>query len=202
MQIAVASYKGGVGKTTTAVHIAAYLQTLAPTLLLDGDATRNATAWAESGPGFPFPVVDIFSAMKYARQVEHRVIDTGQRPSDKDLKAFVKDCDLLVIPAVPARLDSDGLGQLIAVLKEMGAENYRILITKAPPPPEQEAVHLRAALEEAQVPTFSVSIPRLKAFDKAAVAGTFVSQVSDSRALRAWEAYEQVGKEIVAYVSR
>jgi Mrp family chromosome partitioning ATPase len=36
MFVTVASYKGGAGKTTTAVHLAAYLQRLAPTLLIEG----------------------------------------------------------------------------------------------------------------------------------------------------------------------
>ena len=49
MIFSVASFKGGVGKTTTAVHLAAYLQTLAPTLLLDADQTKNATAWSQRG---------------------------------------------------------------------------------------------------------------------------------------------------------
>jgi chromosome partitioning protein len=44
MTITVASYTGGVDKRTTAVHLAVYLQTLAPTLLLDGDDNRNTTA--------------------------------------------------------------------------------------------------------------------------------------------------------------
>ena len=48
MIVTVASYKGGVGKTTTALHLAAYLNTLAPTLLLDGDPTKNAMHCAET----------------------------------------------------------------------------------------------------------------------------------------------------------
>jgi chromosome partitioning protein len=109
MIITVTSYKGGVGKTTTAVHLAAYLQTLAPTLLLDGDDTRNATAWSKRGKGFPFKVADEVQAARYARDFTHTVIDTGQRPKQVDLQALSKGCDLLVIPAVPASLDTDGL---------------------------------------------------------------------------------------------
>jgi chromosome partitioning protein len=64
MIVTVASHKGGVGKTTTAFHLAAYFQTLAPTLLLDGDETRNATAWCKRGSGVSFKVADEVQAAK------------------------------------------------------------------------------------------------------------------------------------------
>ena len=104
MIITVASFKGGVGKTTTAVHLAAYLHTLAPTLLLDGDDTRNATAWGKRSTGFPFKVADEVQAARFARDFTHTVIDTGQRPKQVDLQVLSEGCDLLVIPAVPASL--------------------------------------------------------------------------------------------------
>jgi len=197
--ITVASYKGGVGKTTTAIHLATYLQTLAPTLLLDGDETRNATAWNDNGNGLSFKVADLNSAAMLASKFTHVVIDTGQRPTDTDMKALAEGCNLLVIPAVPAGIDTVGLVQTIRSLRECNA-TYRVLITKAPPSPEQEAQQLRTHLTGLRVPLFTADIPRLKAFDKAFHAGVPVGYVKgDPNAARAWDAYRSAGKEIVAH---
>ena len=53
MVITVASYKGGVGKSTTAIHLAAYLQKKSPTVLIDGDPNRSVCGWAVNG-NLPF----------------------------------------------------------------------------------------------------------------------------------------------------
>ncbi len=196
MICSVASFKGGVGKTTTAVHLAAYLQTLAPTLLLDADQTKNATAWSQRGAGFPFRVAGIGQAAKLAKDYTNVVIDTGQRPTMEDLKAAAEDCDLLIIPAVPASLDTDGLGQTLRALQEIGATGYRVLLTKVPPYAAKEATELRSLLADLKAPVFKSEIPRLTAFEKAATHGQIVNQVDDRNAGRAWETYAAAGKEI------
>ena len=116
MIIPVASFKGGVGKTTTAVHLAAYLQKKAPALLVDGDANCSATVWGKQGK-LPFKVVDERQAARYAREYEHIIIDTKARPEEDDLKALADGCDLLVIPTTPDMLALDALMLTVKVCR-------------------------------------------------------------------------------------
>jgi len=197
MYITVTNYKGGVGKTTTAVHLAAYFQRLAPTVLIDGDPNRSATRWAETGK-MPFRIVDKEEGDYQARNFTHVIKDTEARPGMADFEKLAKGCDLLVIPAVPSKLDIEALKLTIAALRKVGSDRYRILLTKVPPPPQNDGEILREMLAAAKTPMFKAEIPLLKSFEKAAAQGVPVSEVSDPRAARAWNAYAAAGKEIVS----
>ena len=200
MIITVTSYKGGVGKTTTAIHLAAYLQRLAPTLLVDGDAIRSATKWSQRGEdkGLPFKVVTHAQMINHIRDYTHVIIDTEGNPTDDDFKDLATNCDLLVIPAVPESVATDGLTHTLAKLRGLGNKSHRVLLTMVPPKPRTDGQQLRDMLTAQDIPVFGSEIPRLAAFEKAAAEGVPVYGVKDDRnAVRAWDAYEAVGKEIM-----
>lgn len=196
MILTVASFKGGVGKTTTAVHLAAFLQRRAPTLLIDGDPNRSASKWTARGE-LPFRIVDERQAAKFARDYEHIVIDTEARPNEEDLRALADGCDLLVIPTTPDALALDALLLTVEALQKVGADRYRILLTIIPPKPSKDGEEARGMLKRRGLPVFKGEIRRLVAFQKASLAGVPVHDVSDPRAQQAWSDYERVGKEIL-----
>jgi len=196
MIVTIASFKGGVAKTTSAIHLAAYLQEKAATLLIDGDQNRSASTWAEGGR-LPFKVVSETQAPKYIRNFEHLVIDTQARPAHKDLEALADGCDLLILPTTPKALDLDALLRTVDVLTELGA-NFKVLLTIVPPLPSRSGEEARKLLVEAKLPVFESEIKRLVAFERAPLAGVVVKDYPDPRSGTAWEGYNAVGKEILS----
>lgn len=200
MIITVASFKGGVGKTTTAIHLAAFLQGQAETLLVDADPNRSALGWASRGE-LPFQVMDEWTAGQNINPHGNVVIDTQARPTPEDLSALAETCDLLVLPTTPDVLALDALVLTIEYLKNISTPHYRILITSIPPKPSKAGEEVKELLRETNLPVFEQGIRRFAAFQKAALQGLPVYSVKDPRAEAGWQDYEKVGKEILEIVS-
>lgn len=200
--ITVTSNKGGVAKTTTALHLAAYCQRKGPTLVIDSDPNRTASRWAKRGSP-AFRVAPEATAARYVKDAEYIVIDTPGRPDRESMEAVVEGCDFLVLPTTPDAYSLEALMDTVKTLRELSAEtgrapSWRVLLTMVPPAPRRDGQLAREALEAEGLPLFGTEIPDLSAFVKSAAMGVPVSEVAgDRRAERAWAAYEAVAKEIL-----
>lgn len=194
MLVTVTAQKGGVGKTTTAVHVAAVLQQHAPTLLID-EEQGGATDWAVPGL-LPFRTATETEAAQIHTEYTHRVVDTGARPTSAILQELATHSDLLLIPTTP---DALALKALLKTLEVVRGSRYAVLLTITPPRPSRVTAEARQLLENLDVNLITADVPRAVALQKAALEGVTVDKVQDRRATELWEAYKRVGREVLTY---
>ena len=198
MIVAITALKGGVGKTTTAVHLAAYFQTLAPTLLIDADKNRSALVWSKEDK-LPFYVASQAGAPGLIKKFTHIIIDTQARPEPEELEDLAAGSDMLILPTTPNHLDLDTTVKAVELLKTLDAQ-YKVLLTKV----DSRTKNGRDAkkfLEEAQLPLFKAEIPLLVAFQRSPGRGVIIKDFPDPRSYIGWNKYKEVGKEISETIS-
>lgn len=197
MIITIASFKGGVGKTTTALHLAQYLgkrRGNGKVVLLDGDPNRSALSWYDRGQQrAEFFVMD---GDEEPPAFDHLIVDTPARTDPTELLPLAAASDLLIIPSEISIFSLEATIATVSVLQSLSNDRYRILLTMLPARGVKRESSAREALKEAGLMVFSAGIKDRAVYQDAALEGLPVAELRGSAAATAWSDYQALGKEI------
>jgi len=191
--ISVCCQKGGAGKTTTAMMLAAMLSRVFRVLFIDADEQGSATFWsnnANGGEDLPF---DFYPSVKLEelsqlRQLPYDVIivDTPGSFADEPMLAAVLDVTDFAI--LPLNADPMTVPPLLHTLRKLilpRGIDYRVLLNNVDTRVQGEDEYLIDLCDEKlKLPRFDVLVTRRKAVSTSVIQGTVVTDYPDNRAHR------------------
>jgi chromosome partitioning protein len=200
--LTVTSHKGGVAKTTTAMHLAAYLERrdgAGSTVVVDADPNGSALGWARRSNGrLGFGVVSSREAQErgVVREFENVVVDTQGRPRGEGLRRLVSQCDLLVVPTTPEAGSTETIMLMAQDINALGGPaDYRVLLTMVKWY-NRRAAAARRSLQKRGVPMFRGEVRDRAAFATAELRGLPVYEIKGKGARDGWADYEAIGREV------
>jgi chromosome partitioning protein len=200
--LAVVNGKGGVGKTTTAVNLAAILAEKQQVLLVDADPQGSATWWVErSSTGMDFDLTQeteptLLANLRKINDYDLVVVDTPPALRSAALKAVVASADYLVLPTPPAPMDLTTLIETVQQAVMPLAVAHRVLLTKVDPRSLRETLEAQNTLLELGIPACHAFVRNYKAHERAVLEGMPITEWRGKNAREAEADYRRVVEEL------
>lgn len=204
--IAVINQKGGTGKTTLSLNLAAGLARRGPTAVIDADPQRSISQWIAMGDGehvlpIATPIGDSPAATIAALKKSHRyvVVDCPPAVQGAVIDAVMAAADRVLIPVLPSPLDLWASVEMVALVNKARQKNKTMqawLVLNQVETRNALSRVMQQAVAEFDLPLLQASLQRRAAYRSAAVEGISVYALG-SRGLQAAGDIEAIIEELL-----
>lgn len=198
--IAVVHDKGGVGKSTTVIHLAAALeQEGREVIVCDGDRIQALRNWAKlRSDDNSFPVMGEKALRSYKKQVDYVIFDTAGGIQEAEVTELIGFVDFFILPT---NTDAWAVTSTYAMATKFLKEkiNFRVLINRVFGN-YSRGKELQDYFKSENIPIFEQMIPRSALIEDAINAGKTVFEVSGARAIA--DRYSEVAAQTLIDIKK